>query len=83
MFLTFDMMGLVGFGRDFHQLENAAEHGAISALHGQLALMGLLGSVPWLLSLLGSIPGLTGSYWSFMDYCAQQVEEKKAVRCMS
>ncbi|KAL1962758.1 hypothetical protein VTN77DRAFT_9212 [Rasamsonia byssochlamydoides] len=78
MYLTFDVMGLVGFDKDFHQLEDAAEHSAIKGLHDQMSAIGILSAVPWLLSLLGSIPGLSGSYGLFMNYCAQQVEEKKS-----
>jgi hypothetical protein len=79
MFLTFDVMGLVGFGKDFHQLENATEHSAIRGLHDQMAALGLLSGVPWLLSFLGSIPGLSGSYGLFMEYCGREVQEKKTV----
>lgn len=79
MFLSFDVMGQIGFDKDFHQLEDAKEHSAIAGLHAQMAVLGLLSPLPWLLSFLGSIPGLTGSYALFMDYCAKQVEEAKAV----
>ena len=79
MFLTFDIMGKIGFGKDFHQLENGSELSAIKGLHDQMGVLGLLSPLPWLLSLLGSIPGLTGSYGLFMDYCAKQVDEKRRV----
>ena len=76
MFLTFDVMGVVGFSKDFKQLEAAKEHSAIKGLHDQMAALGLLAHVPWFLSLLGSIPGLSGSYGLFIDYCHKQVKEK-------
>jgi hypothetical protein len=79
MFLTFDIMGRVGFGKDFRQLEEGSELSAIKGLHDQMTVLGLLSPLPWLLSFLGSIPGLTGSYGLFMDYCAEQVREKKKV----
>ncbi|GAD99504.1 benzoate 4-monooxygenase cytochrome P450, putative [Paecilomyces variotii No. 5] len=79
MFLTFDVMGVVGFSKDFHQLEDAKEHSVIKGVHDQMATIGLLSQVPWFLYLLGSIPGLTGTYRSFMEYCARQVNEKKAL----
>ena len=79
MFLTFDIMGKVGFGKDFRQLENGTELPAIKGLHDQMGVLGVLSPLPWLLSFLGSIPGLTGSYGLFMDYCAKQVDEKRRV----
>jgi hypothetical protein len=83
MYLTFDVMGKIGFGKDFRQLEDACELSAIKGLHDQMGVLGLLSPLPWLLSLLGSIPGLSGSYGLFMDYCAEQVKEKKRVSCTS
>ena len=79
MYLTFDVMGKIGFGKDYRQLEEGRELSAIKGLHDQMGALGLLSPVPWLLSLLGSIPGLSGSYGLFMDYCAEQVREKKMV----
>jgi Cytochrome P450 len=81
MFLTFDVMGVIGFGKDFKQLEDAKEHGAIKGLHEQMAILGLLAHLPWFLSLLASLPGLTGSYATFTDYCHDKVKEKEAVCC--
>jgi hypothetical protein len=83
MFLTFDVMGVVGFSKDFQQLEAAKEHSAIKGLHDQMAALGLLAHIPWFLSLLGSIPGLSGSYGLFTDYCHKQVKEKVDVCCVS
>lgn len=82
MFLTFDVMGVVGFSKDFQQLEAAKEHSAIKGLHDQMAALGLLAHIPWFLSLLGSIPGLSGSYGLFIDYCHKQVKEKVDVCCI-
>jgi hypothetical protein len=82
MFLAFDIMGAIGFSKDFHQLDDACEHPAIKDLHTQMATLGLLSPVPWLLSLLTSLSDLTGqySYYEFLNYCNRQVEEKKRVR---
>ncbi|KAJ9294970.1 hypothetical protein DTO271G3_6532 [Paecilomyces variotii] len=79
MFLTFDVMGVVGLGKDFQQLQEGKEHSAIKGLHDQMATLGLLGHVPWFLCLLSSIPGLTGNYMTFMDYCHDHVKEKAAI----
>lgn len=73
------MMGLIGFGKDFHQLESAVEHVAIHRLHASMAVLGRLSPVPWTLGLLGSIPCLMGSYAEFIEYCWARVEDRKKV----
>lgn len=80
MYLTFDVMGKVGFGKDYNQLETGQQLPAIQGLHDQMGVLGLLSPLPWLLSFLSAIPGLSGSYGLFMNYCAEQVAEKKKVR---
>ncbi|KAI1859785.1 hypothetical protein JX265_010234 [Neoarthrinium moseri] len=77
MFFGFDVMGEIGFSKDFHMLESEIEHPAIRGLHDNMAAVGVLGTVPWLLSMLSKIPGATGSYSNFMDWCGQQLEEKR------
>jgi hypothetical protein len=79
MFFTFDTMGLVGFGKDFNMLDEGSEHSAIKALHDQMTVLGVLSSLPWLLSMLGAIPGLAGSYALFTKWCGDQGEEKQKV----
>ncbi|KAL4922111.1 cytochrome P450 [Aspergillus aurantiobrunneus] len=78
MYLAFDVMGLVGFSKDFRQLEDAVEHAAIKELHGQMLILGILKPVPWVLTILGAIQGLVGDYGQFMTYCADRIAEKKA-----
>ncbi|KAL2867837.1 cytochrome P450 [Aspergillus lucknowensis] len=77
-YLAFDVMGLVGFSKDFQQLEAGTEHAAIKELHGQLLIFGKLKPIPWLLTILGAFQGLAGDYGQFMTYCADRVAEKKA-----
>ncbi|RDW95068.1 hypothetical protein BP5796_00831 [Coleophoma crateriformis] len=79
MFFTFDTMGAVGFGKEFRMLDDAAEHSAIKGLHEQMTVLGILGTVPWLLHLLSAIPGLAGSYEKFTQWCAEQAEQKERV----
>ncbi|KAL4925251.1 cytochrome P450 [Aspergillus undulatus] len=78
MYLAFDVMGLVGFSRDFRQLEEGVEHAAIKELHGQMLILGVLKPVPWVLTILGALQGLVGDYGQFMTYCADRIAEKKA-----
>lgn len=78
-YYTFDVMGEIAFKKDFGQLEDGAEHYAITAMHAQLEQIGLLGAVPWVLHLLVRIPGLGGPYAIFNKYCIEQVENRKKV----
>lgn len=78
-YYTFDVMGKIAFKKDFRQLEDGAEHFAITAMHAQLEQIGLLGVIPWLLHLLVRIPGLAGPYAVFNNYTIEQVEQRKAV----
>lgn len=80
-YYSFDVMGEITFKKDFRQLEEGAEHYAITAMHAQLEQVGVLGAVPWLLHLLVRIPGLAGPYAIFNKYCISQIEQRKAV-CM-
>ena len=83
MFLTFDIMGKVGFGKENRQLESDSELPAIKGLHDNMGVIGLLSPVPWVIGMLLAIPGLSGSYGLFMDYCAKQVDEKRRVSACS
>lgn len=80
MYYTFDVMGIVAFSKDFKQLEQAAEHSAIAAMHANMEIIGLLGAVPWFMHLLACIPGLSGPLEYFKAYCEDQILQRKAVR---
>ncbi|KAF3384940.1 hypothetical protein F1880_002809 [Penicillium rolfsii] len=77
-YYTFDVMGVIAFKKDFRQLEDGAEHYAITAMHAQLEEIGLLGAVPWLIHLLVRIPGLAGPYTVYRNYTIEQIEQRKA-----
>jgi hypothetical protein len=80
MFFSFDIMGDVGFGKDFGNLSSGREHPAIKAVHDHMLLIGVVSHVPWLLNLLGRIPGAAAGYRSFFRWCADQIEAKRKVR---
>ena len=81
MFLGFDVMGDVGFGKDFNNLGSGVEHPAIKAVHSHMTMLGILSTVPWLLNILGSIPGAAAGYSEFFSFCADQIREKRQVCC--
>lgn len=78
-YYSFDVMGEIAFSRDFKQLDDGAEHFAITAMHAQMEDIGLLGAVPWLMHLLACIPFLDGPYEIFKRYTVEQIERRKAV----
>ncbi|PLB48501.1 putative cytochrome P450 [Aspergillus steynii IBT 23096] len=78
MYYAFDTMGLIGFSKDFSQLEDGTEHAAIKDLHDQMLVLGFLKPVPWIFTILGTIQGLVGHYGQFMTYSQSQMAEKKS-----
>jgi hypothetical protein len=80
MFFSFDVMGDVGFGKDFNNLKSGVEHVAIRGVHEHMTMLGIMSPVPWLLYILSSIPGATAGYIDFFSFCAGQIREKNQVR---
>jgi hypothetical protein len=79
MFFSFDVMGEVGFGKDFNNLNTGVEHSAIKGVHSHMTMLGIMSTVPWLLNILGSIPGAAAGYTEFFSFCAGQIREKHKV----
>lgn len=61
-------------------LKSGEEHSAIRGVHDSMLAIGVLGTVPWLLSMLSKIPGAAGGYLKFTAWCHQQLQEKRRVR---
>ncbi|KAF2845119.1 cytochrome P450 [Plenodomus tracheiphilus IPT5] len=76
MFFSFDVMGEIGFGKDFSCLTSGVEHSAIKGVHSHMSMLGIMSTVPWLLNILGSIPGAAAGYAEFFSFCAGQIREK-------
>lgn len=74
---------IVGFSKDFGMLVSGDEHPAIRGLHDNMAAVGILGTVPWLLSMLGKVPGATGNYERFTNWCGQELKAKRKVGVLS
>ncbi|GME27678.1 cytochrome p450 [Neofusicoccum parvum] len=75
--LTFDIMGEVGFGKDFKGLETGIEHPAIKGIHDHMTALGILATVPWFLNLLARIPGASAGYAPFFSWCHNEVRVKQ------
>ncbi|KAH7076045.1 cytochrome P450 67 [Paraphoma chrysanthemicola] len=76
MFFSFDVMGEVGFGKDFNNLGTGVEHQAIQGIHSHMSMLGTMGQIPWLLNVLSCIPGAASGYTEFFSFCAGQIREK-------
>lgn len=75
MFLSFDVMGEVGFSKDFDNLATGNEHPAIKGIHDHMLILGILSNVPWLLNIISSIPGAAAGYTGFFNWCSNETEE--------
>ncbi|OTA68045.1 monooxygenase [Hypoxylon sp. EC38] len=76
-YLTFDIMGEVGFGEDFGCVAGGKTHAAIKAIHDHMHFLGIGSHIPWLLNVLGNIPGATKGYIPFWDHCHSLLEAKR------
>jgi hypothetical protein len=79
MFLSFDVLGDIGFSKDFGNMSTGKEHPALQQLHGFLWTIGVVQAVPWLPSLLSSVPGATRGVSSFFDLCNSVLTDKQKV----
>ncbi|KAI1762475.1 cytochrome P450 [Hypoxylon sp. FL1150] len=75
-YLTYDVMGEIGFSKDFGCVSNGAEHAATKAIHDHLIALSIGAHIPWLLNLASYIPGITAGYADFFNYCEVQVNAK-------
>lgn len=80
MFLSFDTMGNVGFGKEFNNLAIGIEHPAIERVHDHINILGTLGHIPSLLNLASRIPGATSGYPNFFRWSGDEIEREKKVR---
>ena len=79
---SFDVMGDLAFGRSFDMLASKSqeeEHWAIQILNKAQDKAGLA-FPPWFSRLLWHIPGIRRSYFRFLKYCAEMIEQRMAVQ---
>ena len=80
---AFDVMGLIGYTKDFGNLSRGRQHEAIKDMHNHMTTLGRLSHAPWILYILGCIPSLAKGYNSLPKWTAERVDEKLAVRGQS
>lgn len=78
MMLAFDVMGEIGYGKDFGGIVSGKEHPAAKAIHDHMTILGTVGMTPWLLYIIQFIPGASAGYAPFFKWCANMITEKKA-----
>ena len=61
-------------------LESETKHPAIKGVHESMLAIGVLGTVPWLLSMISKVPGAAAGFSRFTTWCHQQLQEKRKVR---
>ncbi|KAF2139216.1 uncharacterized protein K452DRAFT_275327 [Aplosporella prunicola CBS 121167] len=77
MYMSFDIMGEIGFGKDFGCVASGEEHIAIKGLHDHMNILGIMSNMPWALNVLARVPGATAGYADLFGWCSSQVHVKK------
>ncbi|KAF8917303.1 cytochrome P450 67 [Mucidula mucida] len=78
MFWSFDFMGDIGLGKDFHSMETGVLHHSLSNLHNTLKMMTIFGSVSWFLRMTMRVVGpMVMNFDKFMEYSKQQLMKKE------
>ncbi|KAH8203627.1 hypothetical protein TruAng_002157 [Truncatella angustata] len=78
-YLAFDIMGQVGFGKEFGGVKSGQEHPAIKGVHDHMNILGIVSHVPWLLNIASRIPGATAGYAPFFNWCASEIKAKQKI----
>nr|OQO29708.1 hypothetical protein B0A51_03467 [Rachicladosporium sp. CCFEE 5018] len=71
---SFDVMGKLAFGKDYHMLDNGVRHWALDLLSAGMEPMAIMPPT-WFFRILATIPGLAAGYFRFVQFC---VDETKA-----
>lgn len=77
---AWDVMGNVGFGKDFGQVSRGgSEHWAVKAMKDQARFVAYVKPVPWVMNAASNIPYADAAVRPFRDYCRSLVDEKMRV----
>ena len=78
-FITFDVMGELGFGQSYGQLESGRLHDSIDQITKFLRIGVSAIQVPWLVNIVQSIPGLGDPQRLLRDFSARCLDEREKV----
>ncbi|KAH8194127.1 hypothetical protein TruAng_011709 [Truncatella angustata] len=76
--LSFDITGLVGFGRSFESSSRQVAHPGLVAMRKAHYVLGSLRWMPWLMYFLSKLPGGGSDFVPFLDLCAGVVHDRQA-----
>ncbi|KIW03129.1 uncharacterized protein PV09_05771 [Verruconis gallopava] len=76
-YLAFDVMGDMAFGRSFEALEKGESHFYIDLIHNSAHLIGMLGTVSWILQVLRLFPISWTAGGRMLLYSEQCVDERR------
>lgn len=76
-FFAFDVMGEVGFSKDFNNLSTGVEHHAVKTLRAAMKSMSVIATMPWFLHILATLPG--GALSDFFRFCSDEIHAKENV----
>jgi hypothetical protein len=78
-FITFDIMGELGFGQSYGQLESGRLHDALDQITKFLRIGICAAQVPWLVNIVQSIPGLEDPQRLLRKFSARCMDEREKV----
>ncbi|KAH8891588.1 cytochrome P450 [Thozetella sp. PMI_491] len=77
MCLTFDIIGDLGFSKDFGMLSSGKEHDAIRDLRHVLNLVAVGRMIPWTLNMLNKVPSGRNRVDSFREWCRNELRKRQ------
>jgi hypothetical protein len=80
-YLSFDIMGDVGFGKRFGMLDKGEKVEVLRELEDGQKGLGIFGVVPWLFMVLTKIPSIRKEHDVFVEWCAKQMLDRIEVGC--
>lgn len=75
--LTFDIMGLVGYGHTFEGTAREITHPGLVSMRKAHYMLGRLRWTPWLMDFLAALPG-GSDFVPFLELCSGVVSERQA-----
>ena len=80
--LAYDLMGVIGFSRDFGSLRAGKKSAAITGLHSAMRALAVLFAIPWLINMLSNLPGTQGAgpLSPLFAYCTRLLAEKRSAK---
>lgn len=78
-YLSFDVMGDIGFGKSFGMLDKGEKLEVLKKLEDGQKGLGVFGVVPWLFMVLTKIPWIRKEHDVFVEWCAEQILDRREV----